>query len=114
LHALHRHGQRDGFGLLAGRADQALQAGLHKICIRVVKPLTRRGVFIEEEGSTQVAALPGSPPLRGKPQRHPPSASCRAPVDLHHFLGDQPCRFSAEAVSSALRQADAPKSNVGA
>ncbi len=32
--------------------DQALQAVLHKIITRTMKMLTRRGVLVEEEGST--------------------------------------------------------------
>ena len=30
--------------------DEALQALLHKIFARLMKPLTRRGVLVEEEG----------------------------------------------------------------
>ena len=30
--------------------DEALQAVLHKIITRTMKPLTRRGVLVEEEG----------------------------------------------------------------
>ncbi len=36
--------------------DEALQTVLHKIIIRLMKLLTRRGVLIEEEGSTYMAA----------------------------------------------------------
>ena len=35
--------------------DEALQTVLHKIITRIVKLLTRRGVLVEEEGSTYVA-----------------------------------------------------------
>ena len=35
--------------------DEALQAVLHKIITRTVKLLTRRGVLVEEEGSTYIA-----------------------------------------------------------
>ncbi len=35
--------------------DQALQAALHKVITRTMKMLTRRGVLVEEEGSTYVA-----------------------------------------------------------
>ena len=35
--------------------DEALQAVLHKIVTRTVKMLTRRGVLVEEEGSTYMA-----------------------------------------------------------
>ncbi len=35
--------------------DQALKAVLHKIIARTMKMLTRRGVLVEEEGSTYVA-----------------------------------------------------------
>ena len=34
--------------------DEALQAVLHKIITRTMKLLTRRGVLVEEEGSTYV------------------------------------------------------------
>ena len=37
-------------------SDEALQTVLHKIIIRLMKLLTRRGVLIEEEGSTYMAA----------------------------------------------------------
>ena len=36
-------------------ADEALQAVLHKIITRTMKLLTRRGVLVEEEGSTYMA-----------------------------------------------------------
>ena len=35
--------------------DETLQAVLHKIITRTMKLLTRRGVLVEEEGSTYVA-----------------------------------------------------------
>lgn len=35
--------------------DEALQTVLHKIIIRMMKLLTRRGVLVEEEGSTYMA-----------------------------------------------------------
>ncbi len=35
--------------------DEALQAVLHKIITRLMKLLTRRGVLVEEEGSTYMA-----------------------------------------------------------
>ena len=35
--------------------DAALQAVLHKIITRTMKLLTRRGVLVEEEGSTYMA-----------------------------------------------------------
>ena len=35
--------------------DEALQTVLHKIITRTMKPLTRRGVLVEEEGSTYMA-----------------------------------------------------------
>ena len=35
--------------------DEALQAVLHKIITRTMKMLTRRGVLVEEEGSTYAA-----------------------------------------------------------
>jgi hypothetical protein len=36
-------------------ADEALQTVLHKIITRLMKLLTRRGVLVEEEGSTYMA-----------------------------------------------------------
>ena len=35
--------------------DEALQSVLHKIITRTMKLLTRRGVLVEDEGSTDVA-----------------------------------------------------------
>ena len=35
--------------------DEALQTVLHKIITRLMKLLTRRGVLVEEEGSTYMA-----------------------------------------------------------
>lgn len=40
-------------------SDEALQMLLHKIIIRLMKLLTRRGVLIEEEGSTYMASSDG-------------------------------------------------------
>ena len=40
---------------LPAPTDEALQAVLHKIITRTMKPLTRRGVLVEEEGSTYMA-----------------------------------------------------------
>ena len=40
---------------LPAPADEALQAVLHKIITRLMKLLTRRGVLVEEEGSTYMA-----------------------------------------------------------
>ena len=39
---------------VAAPTDEALQAVLHKIITRTMKLLTRRGVLVEEEGSTYV------------------------------------------------------------
>ena len=35
--------------------DEALQTVLHKIITRLMKPLTRKGVFVEEQGQTTMA-----------------------------------------------------------
>ena len=41
---------------VAAPTDEALQAELHQITTRLMKPLTRRGVLVEEEeGSTCIA-----------------------------------------------------------
>ena len=39
--------------------DEALQAVLHKIITRTMKLLIRRGVLVEEEGSTYIAESDG-------------------------------------------------------
>jgi hypothetical protein len=43
------------FVAVAAPTDEALQAVLHKIITRTMRLLTRRGVLVEEEGSTYVA-----------------------------------------------------------
>jgi hypothetical protein len=52
--------------------DDALQSVLHKIITRLMKLLTRRGVLVEEEGSTYMADNDGDWPARSgrcRPQR---------------------------------------------
>ncbi len=44
-----------GFVEAPAPSDDALQAVLHKIITRLMKLLTRRGVLVEEEGSTYMA-----------------------------------------------------------
>ena len=55
-------------------ADEALQTLLHRIIARLMKPLTRRGVLVEEEGSSYLAdsmALKFSQPLWWARMRSP-------------------------------------------
>jgi hypothetical protein len=57
LDGVYRCG-RDGapeFVEVTAPTDEALQAVLHKIITRLMKLLTRRGVLVEEEGSTYMA-----------------------------------------------------------
>lgn len=67
-------------------ADESLQAVLHKIITRMMKLLTRRGVLVEDEGSTYMADNDGGSdearvPGRCRPQRIPTvSPSARAPA----------------------------------
>ena len=51
--------------------DEALQALLYKIIARLMKLLTRRGVLVEEEGSSYLAVRgrPGFQPARGRALR---------------------------------------------
>ena len=51
-------GPRQGLCALApAPTDEALQTVLHKIIARLMKPLTRRGVLVEVEGSTYMAPV---------------------------------------------------------
>ena len=69
--------------------DEALQAVLHKIITRTMKLLTRRGVLVEEEGSTCMADSDADSdearvlrPLQAAPGRsHGPSSGTNSPLD---------------------------------
>ncbi len=80
--------------------DEALQAVLHKIISRVMKLLTRRGVLVEEQGSTYVADNDGDSddarrtlrPLQaaaytGRTLRRPGPQVAGATVPHHHPPG---------------------------
>jgi hypothetical protein len=70
--------------------DEALQTVLHKIITRLMKLLTRRGVLVEEEGSTYMADNDGDsdearvlrplqavrPVLTASPSAHAPARRC--------------------------------------
>ena len=58
LDGVYRRGTEGApeFVEVAAPTDEALQSVLHKIITRTMKLLTRRGVLVEEEGSTYMAA----------------------------------------------------------
>ena len=61
LRGVYRWGTDAGpvFVEVPAPSDEALQAVLHKIITRTMKMLTRRGVLVEEEGSTYMADSDG-------------------------------------------------------
>jgi hypothetical protein len=59
--------------------DEALQSVLHKIITRTMKLLTRRGVLVEQKGSTYVADNDGEPWRTLLVHPHRPTGTCGCP-----------------------------------